>query len=137
MIVSIFVKLMKKLTAYIILFCYLLMTTGIVAVSHYCMDRLASVSFFAATETKCGKCGMQKDKYGCCQDKATLIKVDTDHNKAPLTAYHLPAHHHLPVFTTEYLLTTLENGVYRNNDDDHPPPLPGNDIYLRNNVFRI
>ncbi|MCH5600076.1 hypothetical protein MKP09_20215 [Niabella ginsengisoli] len=65
------------------------------------------------------------------------MKVDTDHNKVSYLVYDLKNAATQPVFTTEFLLTMLQNGVYHFTHEDHLPPLPGNDIYLQNNVFRI
>jgi len=115
----------------------MLMTTGVVAVSHYCMDRLASVSFFTASEKKCGKCGMEKEQHSCCGDKETLIKGDTDQNKMAAYVLQLPALDKLPVLTTDFLLTKLLNGNSQFGSESHSPPLPDNNLYLANNVFRI
>ncbi len=128
---------MKKITLFILISCYMLMTTGVVAVSHYCMDRLASVSLFAAEEKKCGKCGMEKEQHSCCNDQETLVKGDADQYKAPLYVYNIPALNEMPVIITDFLLTTLLNGNNHLDNQSHSPPLPDNDLYLANNVFRI
>ncbi|MFT4092207.1 MAG: hypothetical protein QM640_01115 [Niabella sp.] len=129
---------MKKITVFILTICYLLTTTGVVAISHFCMDKLSSVSFYTTAEKRCAKCGMKKDAHSCCNDKEELLKINTDHFKAPVLAMALPSLDKMPVLITAFLLSPLENSKTDFTSLRHPPPLlPGNDIYLDNNVFRI
>src|SRR6476620_781447 len=83
---------MKKIITAIALGCYLTATSGVIVNFHYCMDRLASMEFFA-TETKiCGKCGMNiKDSDGCCKDEVKVIKMNADQKAAPTIVFELPA----------------------------------------------
>lgn len=129
---------MKKAILSILLVCYVMMTTGVVAISHYCMDRLASVSLFVSRfDKKCGKCGMEKEQHACCNDQEAFIKLETDHNKTSFVVLELPPLQKLPILTTDFLLTSLFNGFYKPEYIDISPPLPDNEVYLKNNVFRI
>lgn len=115
----------------------MLMTTGVVTVSHYCMDRLASVSLFASTNKKCDKCGMDKAKHGCCTDKESFVKIHSDQNKVSFSSFELLALEKTPILTSDFLLTSLWNGNNQLRFITHDPPLPDNPLYLENNVFRI
>lgn len=116
----------------------MLVTTGVVTVSHYCMDKLASVSFYTTVEKKCGKCGMEKGAHHCCNDQENFAKVKTDHFKAHAVNFKLPYLNNGVLFATDYLLSPLQNSNAYTGYQSHPPPLLlGNDLYLANNVFRI
>lgn len=81
---------------------------------------------------------MQKDAHSCCNDKQAFVKITTDHFKAPVLVTDFSFAGNQLVFTTAFLLSPLKNGNTQSEYLSHPPPLlPGNDIYLANNVFRI
>ena len=79
---------------------------------------------------------MDKEKHDVAQIES-FVKVDTDQNKVPFASFELPSLEKLPVLTTDFLLTSLLNGNTSLQNTTHSPPLPDNNIYLENNVFRI
>lgn len=115
------------------------MTIGVVKVSHFCMDRLATVSFFDVREKLCDKCGMQKEEHGCCHDEKTLVKVDTDHYKTTFRNFKSLHVSTIPVLTSIYLFSSLTNGSFESllETNISPPLYSQNEVYIRNRVFRI
>jgi len=118
--------------------CYLLVTTGVVKVSHFCMNRLASISFYEGQGKTCDKCGMHKEAHGCCHDIGTLVKLDSAHQKVSTSSPELPIFSEQPLLETKYLLSALRNTPENATILVHPPPLLSeNSIYLKNSVFLI
>ena len=129
---------MKKALATILLFIYLSATMGATLHLHYCMDRLVSWSFSDKKDKICSFCGMDKtDHEGCCKDEQKVIKLDKDQkledNSMQLgqsasvviaSCFIESPPIHISSFTQEYPIS-------------HGPPLFGNEIYIRNCVFRI
>ncbi|GAB3015368.1 hypothetical protein GCM10027051_18950 [Niabella terrae] len=117
----------------------MLVTTGVVTVSHFCMDRLASVSFYGGSQKKCGKCGMEKSAHSCCNDEAAFSKISTGHFMATATAVKVMTASQQALLLTRFLLTPLQNGeqLLPTGNTDPPPLHQGTPVFLRNNVFRI
>ena len=130
---------MKRLAISIFAVSYLLLTTGIVVNFHYCMDRLASFSFFSSSTKKCASCGMEIHKSGgCCRDEIRIVKMQDDQNRydhAGLEIAALPAVIAIP---SEYLATHFFNFNGQRHFHNHSPPLLSfQDTYLQISVFRI
>ena len=86
---------MKKLVISIVALCYFAVSCGVVVNFHYCMDRLASTSFFAPEIKKCGRCGMDiHQSNGCCRDEMQLLKLEDDQNKTTIDDYTLRIYCH-------------------------------------------
>lgn len=129
---------MKKLLASITLVCYLALSCGVVINFHYCMDRLASVQFFASESRVCGKCGMHtKDSNGCCHDEVTVVKMQDDQQKAQATVSLDPPVSMTSVPSDFIVLPFCNTHESRHWENHSPPLLTGQDIYLQNRVFRI
>lgn len=68
---------MKKLFTIFLALTYLLVSSGIVVNTHYCMGKLAGVSYQSPADSHCGLCGM--DNTGCCHNDLKLVKLDDSH----------------------------------------------------------
>ncbi len=70
---------MKKLLTISICFFYIVSSMGVTMKSHYCMGRLASLSFqVPKPDSKCPKCGTKNKRKGCCEDKSMTFKLQDD-----------------------------------------------------------
>ncbi|HET6996717.1 MAG TPA: hypothetical protein VFI06_17105 [Chitinophagaceae bacterium] len=130
---------MKKIITSIAFVCYLAATCGVIVNFHYCMDRLASMEFFASETKTCGKCGMNiKDSDGCCKDEVKVIKMNADQKAAPTIVFELPALGEMALVPSAFIsasfLNINETRHYRNHS---PPLLTEQYTYLDNCVFRI
>lgn len=101
------------------------------------MGRMSSVKLQAWTPAKCG-CGKETGtKKGCCKTELKVVKVEdaqkasyADHSfQTPVTAVVTPLN---------LLQAPFHNNALATAAQAHAPPLlSGQDIYLRNCVFRI
>lgn len=72
---------MKRLLTLFIALIYLVMSTGFVMNSHYCMGKLSSVELGRSEVKKC-ICGMRIDstkKNKCCHSKIDVVKLADSH----------------------------------------------------------
>lgn len=128
---------MKKLAAAILLLVYFTVTTGFVVSVHYCMGKIDSVELGYSNDDDCSKCGMSIQKNdGCCKDDVTVVKMKTDHRLAKVAFADLS----LDVLQTNH----YNQSVDFPSDIEEPllpqangPPLNGQELYLRNCVFRL
>ncbi|WP_428400348.1 HYC_CC_PP family protein [Niabella insulamsoli] len=120
------------------LICYLLLSNGVMAATHYCMDQLAAVSLLAPSKAKCGKCGMPKKDKGCCEDKAVFLKLATDHVKDShfVSGLKQPVAKAIVLITPLLPVESIRVAEYKFLACSLPPP-KSNDLYLKNQVFRI
>ncbi len=75
---------MKRFLVTILSVLYMAGALSLTVHMHYCMGKLASVSFIHAEDDQCGKCGMtktEKSKKGCCKDDHKTIKTN-DHQQS-------------------------------------------------------
>jgi len=72
---------MKRLVTLFIALIYLVMSTGFVMNSHYCMGKLSSIELGVSEAKKC-ICGMRIDsakKNKCCHSKIEVVKLEDSH----------------------------------------------------------
>lgn len=130
---------MKRLITLFIALIYLVMSTGFVVNSHYCMGKLSSIELGKPEITKC-ICGMRINyakKSKCCHSKTDVVKLADAHKLAPsiVTANYLFVAE-IPFF---YLGSASFNTFYTvsNYLKKLPPNLHEQDTYKRIGVFRI
>lgn len=128
---------MKKTALALLVLVYLAFTAGVVISQHYCMGRMDSIRLGTSTSEFCGQCGMHRsDAVGCCHDEITIYKILDDQLSSP--TYKIPTLFlsALPSFAVRAEAEEMQEEPehwYR----PHGPPLPKNDTYLHNRVFRI
>jgi len=115
---------------------YITLTSGIVVNIHYCMGRIAGVTYGAEADHRCDKCGMESKK-GCCGTEHKLVKADSDHIyaksiTAPLTFTAL-----IPRAFPEYNFSITLTKEHYNTQYHSPPDSRANDLSVYNSVFRI
>ena len=69
---------MKRVTIFLLLFCYLIPAVGLSVVVHYCSGKLASVSLLLTDNSACS-CGKMPMKKSCCKNKVTAFKIRDAH----------------------------------------------------------
>ena len=129
---------MKRITAILLMFLYLIPVFGITVTEHYCGGKLTSVSTNFLGSVKC-PCGSKKMKKNCCKTKSYTIGITNDHQKTAECAIYLSYNFDFQpsVFVPSCLnlpFTLNLNTLYSNY---HPPNNNKQAIYLLNQVFRI
>lgn len=128
---------MKKITAIILLFLFLLANTGIAVTVHYCGGRLSSFNFFSFVKSPC-KCGKKSMKKDCCKNKVSLCKMKENVAKTNLLTLKTFLQNHFIKVTNlnEIALGSLSNLA---EFDFYPPPQfkKKSPINLFNRVFLI
>ncbi len=129
---------MNKIVAFILASVYLVFTSGFAVDTHYCMGKISSITIDKQVNNNCGStCGEASSK-GCCKDDVKVIKINDAHNVTAsvthsplkiLSSENLPNNRH-NLFSTFASISMVAN-------NPHAPPLITEEIYLRNNVFRI
>ncbi len=130
---------MKRLITLFIALIYLVMSTGFVVNSHYCMGKLSSIELGKPEIKKC-ICGMRINyakKSKCCHSKTDVVKLEDSHKSTTSTIVFaniieavLPQFYVEPVlFTNKY----TENQYLKKL----PPNLNKQDTFKRIGVFLI
>jgi hypothetical protein len=130
---------MKRLLTLFIALIYLVMSTGFVMNSHYCMGKLSSIELGRSEVKKC-TCGMRIDstkKNKCCHSIIDVVKLEDSHKSttsAVVFANNIEAV--LPQFYVEPVLFTNK---YTENQylKKLPPNLNKQDTFKRIGVFLI
>lgn len=132
------IKLMKKCITGILSILYLAMACGVVVEWHYCMGKLAGVSFFASSHDTCGRCGMKAKKSGCCHDDVKVYKLADDHKLAPGYTKYTPETVIMPATVYSDYITAVQIAADHCNFSAHgPPPDTGPSRCIRHCLFRI
>lgn len=129
---------MKRLFTLVVLLVYFAVSSGVVVNMHYCMNKLDSTRIYVSSDDDaCGRCGMHMEQNHCCWDDVKLVKLQTDH-----FATKLFVNDWTPALIVQPITGFLQSPFYNitrfaNVQPDSGPPLPAEDTYLRNRVFRI
>ncbi len=130
---------MKRLITLFIALIYLVMSTGFVVNSHYCMGKISSIELGRPEIKKC-ICGMRINyakKSKCCHSQTDVVKLADAHKLAPSVAataylfeaetkyFYLESASFNPIYTLDNYLKKL------------PPNLHEQETYKRISVFRI
>ena len=130
---------MKRLVTLFIALIYLVMSTGFVMNSHYCMGRLSSVELGVSEVKKC-ICGMRINpakKSKCCHSKIEVVKLEDSHK---LTTSTIGSINFLEAVIPQfYVEPVLYTNVYTANQylKKLPPNLNKQDTYKHIGVFLI
>jgi hypothetical protein len=130
---------MKRLVTLFIALIYLVMSTGCVVNSHYCMGKLSSVELGRSEVKKC-ICGMRIDstkKNKCCHSKLDVVKLKDSHKLTTSTIVF--ANFIETVMPQFYVEPVLFTNIYTANQylKKLPPNLNEQDTYKRIDVFLI
>lgn len=130
---------LKKGLFTISIICYLVVTSGVVINSHYCMKRLVSIHLFEKKAKICGRCGMDFHAGNdCCRDEVKLVKLQQDQRQQVVTTPGIAKLAPMVCTPSEFLVGEFQNKNIHLHFNNHSPPLlSGQDTYLLNSVFRI
>jgi len=131
----IFVPAMKKIFAILLGLIYLAVSSGIVVNMHYCMGKLADISYNTQTDSHCGICGM--DDSGCCHDDVKVVKLEDSYKSATIINFQLPVLEALSPGTPVYTFSIHHScpGVVSYAND--PPDIQQPSLTILHSVFRI
>jgi hypothetical protein len=136
----IFATVIKKVFILMIAFLYLTVSSGLAMNIHYCMGKVASVTFGNEqdhNDGNCSKCGMNKTETHCCNDETEFIKL-TDSQQFNYLLELIQGSSMLPPVETIALQVSEQgNSMEPFIDYFSPPPPTLNKVYLALNVFRI
>jgi hypothetical protein len=130
---------MKRLVTLFIALIYLVMSTGFVMNSHYCMGRLSSVELGVSEVKKC-ICGMRIDsakKNKCCHSKIEVVKLEDSHKSTPSILFQASV---MEALVPQFYLSAVNYTSIFNKDNylkKLPPNLHEQDTYIRIGVFLI
>ena len=128
---------MKKATAIVLLFLFLITNSGMAFSAHWCGGKLASIDFFSADNHPC-KCGKRVMKHGCCKDKITHLKASNELNKTNKIVFNFTVFKFNCIQLNPIELLPVANFQYLAVDIYHPPPYKSKSpIYLLDKVFLI
>lgn len=129
---------LKNVVVILLMLIYGTATMGTTIQHHFCMDEYVGWSFYAATDNKCGKCGMdEKESEGCCKNENEHFKLETDHQNAQNSVLTTPVPistlFDSPLIIDAYLFicTTATYPLC------HAPPIKRESLYLFYSVFQI
>lgn len=125
---------MKKIILGILALIYVMVASGVVIATHYCMGRMQETSYTYRIDNTCSKCGME-NKGGCCHTEFKIVKLTDDQQQQKTNfAFNEAAVIH-------YTLSLLQpiQGIEKNLAHDYyfPPDCADTPLYLSNAVFRI
>lgn len=129
---------MKKIVVILLLLIYGTATMGTTIHMHYCMNELVGWSLWhGEKDNKCGKCGMEEKKGGCCKDEHKQIKLKTEHQKSATAQY-------IQFLDVPALLTTFADLSFKGTSisldfpvSNAPPKIPRKRLYILHCVFLI
>ncbi|SFD06117.1 hypothetical protein SAMN05518672_101278 [Chitinophaga sp. CF118] len=114
---------MKKFTIILLAILYTAITSGFTVHAHYCMGKLAELSFKSPVNDACNKCGKSGK---CCKDEFKYCKVTVQHETSQVQQTIVPAEKylHLPVIIVPVPSINISTSLITYND--HAPP--GDDL---------
>ena len=130
---------MKRFITLFIALIYLVMSTGFITNSHYCMGKLSSIELGRSEVKKC-ICGMRIDsakKNKCCHSKIDVVKLEDSHKSTTSTIVF--ANFIEAVIPQFYVEPVLFTNAYTANQylKKLPPNLNKQDTFKRIGLFLI
>jgi len=128
---------MKKLSAILLAFLYLTITSGFAVNVHYCMGEVSGINLVTFGEAFCNACGKKAAANSCCKTDVKFFKVKTSHTVADGTLKFNPLQ--LAAFSPAglWIKTPLFRSLYTVIRAHAPPLPPDKPLYLLNKVFLV
>ena len=126
---------MKRILVSILAVFYLASSVGATVQLHYCMDKFIDWSLWKRDGDKCDKCAMEKDG-GCCKDENKLVKNNFD-QKATESSFEIIQFLAATFSVAVFNIAEFYSSLIHEHPVIHAPPISGQEIYIRNCVFRI
>ena len=128
---------MKKATAILFLFIFLISNSGMAVSVHYCGGKIKAVKFLFGDKHPCN-CGKKPMKPGCCKDKTTILKANDELAKVNSIALKCPLVEFTGIIPAQIVVMPSAHLKYSISPFYHPPPCkPKIPIYLLDRVFLI
>lgn len=127
---------MKKAVILVLAVLYITLTSGVAVNVHYCMGRMAGVTYGIEGDHQCDKCGMQAKK-GCCETEHKLVKADDDHTASQIFSAKFPVFAAIPTAFPLYSAPSIITRQHFIPRYHAPPGIQGTDLCVLNSVFRI
>jgi hypothetical protein len=134
------VFMMKKILISVIAMFYLTVSSGLAMNIHYCMGKIASVTFGHEqdhNDGECSKCGMSKTENHCCNDEIQFVKLTDDQQVSKDQTFFTQTCYTIPVSFVSLNEPLQGNSIEPYTDYFSPPSPTLNKVYLAINVFRI
>lgn len=130
---------MKKCIIIIFSLFYLTLASGITVSLHYCGGKFKSISFFDIGVDESGCCGNKMKSKGCCDEKATFIKVKDNHHSSNTVNI---VYNHFKILDAVLPINIFKfpkesNVAYCTLNYHAPPVLYDNPLYLKHRVLLI
>ena len=128
---------MKKVSALLLVFLFLITNSGMAVTMHWCGGKLSSIHFFS--EKHSCPCGKKAMKSGCCKDKTTTFQLNDEQQKtqecsinhSKVKGFQLVLADTFPFF---YQISFIAVDFYNSK---HPPGEVKHPLYLQHRTFRI
>ncbi|MBI3518894.1 MAG: hypothetical protein HY062_06005 [Bacteroidetes bacterium] len=115
------------------------LASGITVSLHYCGGKFKSISFFDIGVDESGCCGNKMKSKGCCDEKATFIKVKDNHHSSNTVNI---VYNHFKILDAVLPINIFKfpkesNVAYCTLNYHAPPVLYDNPLYLKHRVLLI
>ncbi len=131
---------MKKAISILLLVIYTSLSIGVSVSKHFCGGSLTEMAFFSSEKKQCACSLMRsKEKSDCCEDKISIVKLETDQNSAKTSTFYFAKIVHLsalPYFGVHFFPLKISLFTFKQSIKETLPP-PKVPLYLAFRVFRI
>lgn len=127
---------MKKVVILVLAVVYITLTSGVAVNVHYCMGKMAGVTYGVERAHECEKCGMQARK-GCCETEHKLVKADDDHTASQAFSAKVPVFAAIITEFSAYIAPALKAREHIIPRYHAPPGIQSTDLCVLNSVFRV
>ncbi len=131
------IRLVKKITAILLLSMYSISTLGLSLKSFYCCGNLKSVTV-TLTQVQQNTCTDHDGTSDCCKTKYQFFKVKDNHVAGDLVSTPVLHFIYLHLFTLSFqIINYPSEQIFIANRSNAPPLIHGVPGYIFNRVFRI
>jgi len=130
---------MRRATAILLMFLYLIPAIGISGTVHYCGGEVASVTINGIGSSEKCACGSKRMVSDCCNDEDFSFQLDDEQYKTPSFSINIaksfdfsPAI--IAQISYDFKTPFVQNGLYYAH---HPPDNVKTPLYILHQVFRI
>lgn len=128
---------MKRISAFLLTFLFLISNSGMAVNGHWCGGKLASVKFLSDEEHGC-KCGKSPMKANCCKEVKVSLKANKELANAGNFSLKISFPEQIFLFSNPFSVSQNHQDAPVTSDFYHPPLFkPKIPIFLLDKVFLI